>query len=297
METATQEAPEIAAQLASARTALLESGADPVLLEQGMDAARTVAALTLDADLSVATLLHEARKAGLPRDDRQIELRLGSQRARLAAELERLGDLHLPTGWSADRPLTAQQSEVLRKMLLAVASDPRLVVARLAEQLVQLRQARTLPPEQQQRLASETREVLAPLASRLGVWNLKWELEDLAFRYLEPENYHQIARALAERRVDRERYIVEVCALLRRELGQAGVTAVSVYGRPKHIFSIARKMQRKHIAFDQLYDVRAVRIVVDSIADCYAALGTVHGLWTYIPGEFDDYIATPKDNN
>src|SRR5579862_1451665 len=238
METATQEAPEIAAQLDSARTALLESGADPVLLEQGMDAARTVAVLTLDPDLSVATLLHEARKAGFPKDDRQIESRLGSQRARLAGELERLGDLHLPTGWSADRALTAQQSEVLRKMLLAVASDPRLVVARLAEQLVQLRQARTLSPEQRQRLARETREVLAPLANRLGVWNLKWELEDLAFRYLEPENYHQIARALAERRVDRERYIIEVCALLRRELEQAGVRAVSVYGRPKHIYSI-----------------------------------------------------------
>jgi GTP pyrophosphokinase len=297
METATQEAPQIAAQLDGARAALIEFGADPASLQQGMDAAHAVAVLTLDPDLSVATLLHEARKAGLSRDNRQIETRLGANRARLAAELERLGDLHLPTGWSADHVLTSQQAEVLRKMLLAVAADPRLVVARLAEQLVQLRNARSLPPDQQRRLASETREVLAPLANRLGVWNLKWELEDLAFRYLEPESYHQIARALAERRVDRERYIVDVCALLRRELGQTGVQAISVYGRPKHIYSIARKMQRKHIAFEQLHDVRAVRIVLDSVADCYAALSVVHGLWNYIAGEFDDYIATPKDND
>jgi GTP pyrophosphokinase len=297
METATQEAPEIAAQLNAAHATLLELGAEPAMLEQGMQAARAVAVLTHDPDLSVGTLLHEARRAGLTRDDRQIETRLGAHRARLAAELEQLGELHLPTGWSAERALTSQQSEVLRKMLLAVASDPRLVVARLAQQLVQLRSARQLPAEQQLRLARETREVLAPLANRLGVWNLKWELEDLAFRYLEPESYHQIARALAERRVDRERYIVDVCALLRDELQRAGVQAVSIYGRPKHIFSIARKMQRKRIAFEQLYDVRAVRIVVNSVADCYAALGVVHGLWNYIAGEFDDYIATPKDND
>jgi GTP pyrophosphokinase len=296
METATQEAPEIAAQLDAARAVLYEYGADPEALELGAEAAHTVAVLTRDPDLAVGTLLHRARAAGLSRDIRQLESRLGANASRLASELERLGELRLPDGWSAAQGLTAQQAEVLRKMLLAVAADPRLVVARLAQQLIQLRHARKLPPDEQRRLASETREVLAPLANRLGVWNLKWELEDLAFRYLEPEDYHRIARALAERRVDRERYIVEVCAQLRHELELAGVTAAAVYGRPKHIYSIARKMQRKHIAFEQLYDVRAVRIVVESIADCYGALGVVHGLWHYIPGEFDDYIATPKDN-
>ena len=180
-------------------------------------------------------------------------------------------------------------------MLLAMADDPRLVVARLAEQLMRLRHARELPAPERQRLALETREILAPLANRLGVWNLKWELEDLAFRYLEPDEYHRIASALAERRVDREHYIDSVCALLKRELREAGVAA-TVSGRPKHIYSIARKMRVKHMAFDELFDVRAVRIVVESIADCYAALGVVHGLWHYVPGEFDDYIATPKDN-
>jgi GTP pyrophosphokinase len=296
METATQESPETAAHLDAARAVLCEFGADPAALDLGTEAAHTVALLTRDTDLAVGTLLHRARAAGLPRDIRALETRLGANASRLAAELERLGELRLPAGWSAAQGLTAQQAETLRKMLLAVAADPRLIVARLAEQLVQLRHARHLTPQEQQRLARETREVLAPLANRLGVWNLKWELEDLAFRYLEPEDYHRIARALAERRVDRERYIVEVCALLRRELEHAGVAAIAVYGRPKHIYSIARKMQRKHIAFEQLYDVRAVRIVVESIADCYAALGAVHGLWHYIPGEFDDYIATPKDN-
>src|SRR5580658_3541816 len=297
METATQESPETAAHLDAARAVLAEYGANPAALDLGTEAAHTVAVLTRDSDLAVGTLLHRARAAGLPRDIRQLETRLGANPSRLAGELERLGELQLPVGWSAAQGLTTQQAETLRKMLLAVAADPRLVVARLAEQLVQLRHARDLTAQEQQRLARETREVLAPLANRLGVWNLKWELEDLAFRYLEPEDYHRIARALAERRVDRERYIVEVCALLRRQLDQAGVQAVPVYGRPKHIYSIARKMQRKHIAFEQLYDVRAVRIVVESIADCYAALGVVHGLWHYIPGEFDDYVATPKDND
>jgi GTP pyrophosphokinase len=296
METATPAPPEIAAQLDAARASLAESGADQAALEAGVEAARTVAALTHDADLALGTMLHRVRLTGGSRDQPQIEARLGAGSIRVAIELERLGELHLPAGWTADQGLNAQQAEILRKMLLAVAADPRLVVAHLAEQLVELRDARALSPPQRLRLATETREILAPLANRLGVWSLKWELEDLSFRYLEPEGYHRIARALSERRVDRERYIGEVCALLQRELSQAGVAALAVYGRPKHIYSIWRKMQRKQLAFEQLFDVRAVRIVVESIEACYAALGLVHALWRYVPGEFDDYIATPKDN-
>jgi GTP pyrophosphokinase len=296
METATPAPPEIAARLEAARAALAEFGADQTALEAGVEVAQAVAGLTHDADLAVGTMLHRARRAGLARDNPQIESRLGAGCSRVAVELERLGELHLPADWSAAQGLNAQQSEILRKMLLAVAADPRLVVAHLAEQLVQLRDARELSAPERWRLALETREILAPLANRLGVWSLKWELEDLSFRYLETEAYHRIARALAERRVDRERYIEEVCALLQRELHEAGVAAVAVYGRPKHIYSIWRKMQRKQLAFEQLFDVRAVRIVVESIEDCYAALGVVHALWHYIAGEFDDYIATPKDN-
>jgi GTP pyrophosphokinase len=295
METATHALPEIAAKLDAARAALLELGAEHAALAAGVEAAEAVAALTQDIDLAVATALHWTRLSGLPREPPAAETRLSPTALQLAADLGRLGQLSLPANWSATKGLNAQQAETLRKMLLAVAADPRLVVARLAEQLVRLRHARGLTPPEQQSLALQTREILAPLANRLGVWNLKWELEDLAFRYLEPEHYHRIAHALSERRVDRERYIDSVCALLKRELRQAGVAAM-VFGRPKHIYSIARKMQRKQLGFEQLFDVRAVRVVVDSIAECYAALGVVHGLWHYVAGEFDDYIATPKGN-
>ena len=144
-------------------------------------------------------------------------------------------------------------------------------------------------------IARETREIYAPLANRLGVWQLKWELEDLSFRYLDPDNYKRVAGWLAAKRVDRERYIEEVIAQITRELARVDIEA-EVAGRPKHIYSIWRKMQRKGLSFDQLYDIRAVRVLVATVADCYAALGIVHSLWPYIPGEFDDYIATPKDN-
>ncbi|HEY1723919.1 MAG TPA: bifunctional (p)ppGpp synthetase/guanosine-3',5'-bis(diphosphate) 3'-pyrophosphohydrolase [Steroidobacteraceae bacterium] len=293
METATPALPEIDARLEAARAALAELGADPAALQTGIAAAHTVAMLTRDAELAAGTLLHQAR---LARDDGRAEQHLGSASARVAQQLERLGELRLPPGWSASQGLNAQQAETLRKMLLAVAADPRLVVAHLAEELTQLRGARARSIPVQQQLALEAREVLAPLANRLGVWSLKWELEDLSFRYLEAEHYHHIARALAERRVDRERYIDQVCELLQRELRAAGIGDAAVYGRPKHIYSIWRKMQRKQLAFEQLFDVRAVRIVVESIEQCYAALGVVHALWRYLPAEFDDYIATPKDN-
>jgi GTP pyrophosphokinase len=147
----------------------------------------------------------------------------------------------------------------------------------------------------QRKLAVETREVYAPLANRLGVWQLKWELEDLAFRYLEPLQYKHIAAALKTRRSERERYVEELKMLLQDAMRAAGIDAV-IEARPKHIFSIWRKMQAKQLAFEQLMDIRAARVLVNSVADCYGALGVVHSLWQFIPGEFDDYIATPKDN-
>ncbi len=295
METASNAAPGIGTQLEAARALLAGLGGADAALVQGVEAAELVAALTQDTDLALATLLHSARRAGLRTDLPAGASAFPAAAVALARELERLGELHLGTHWSVQQPLSEAQAETLRKMLLAVAADPRLIVARLAEQLVRLRHARELAGAEQYRVALETREILAPLANRLGIWNLKWELEDLAFRYLEPEEYHRIARALSERRIDRELYIDSVRALLAAQLHAAGIDA-TVYGRPKHIYSIARKMRQKDIAFEQLFDVRAVRIVVESIADCYAALGIVHGLWHYIPGEFDDYIATPKDN-
>ena len=256
-----------------------------------------MAALTQDIDLAVATALHWHVSAGLSREpagsSRRAWTRIASQ---LAAELERLGR-------------AAPAGGLVGEAVHSTPSRPRRC-ARCCWRWPPIRAwwSRVWPSSwcgcatrvSWNRRSSnawrcETREMLAPLANRLGVWNLKWELEDLAFRYLEPDDYHHIAHALAERRVDRERYIVE-CARCSSASCTGPASGRAVYGRPKHIYSIARKMQRKHVGFEQLFDVRAVRIVVESIADCYAALGVVHGLWHYIPGEFDDYIATPKDN-
>ncbi len=314
METRQLCPPELVASIAATRRGIEELTAlAPGALATAAEAAELLGALTSDADLANAVLVKAAvslagRAAADPlqaeSDPRRMAERLASVAGRSAVEtalaLLKLGDLGLPRHWSPTQGLDARQAETLRKMLLAVVSDPRLILARLAEQLVALRHARELPGDaaglaERERLGVEARAVFAPLASRLGVWQLKWELEDLAFRYLEPQEYRRIAAALNERRADRERYIEEFCARLREELQAAGVQA-EVYGRPKHMYSIYRKMQRKQLAFEQLFDVRAVRVIVATIRDCYAALGVVHGLWTYIPGEFDDYIATPKGN-
>ena len=287
--------PEILASIAQVRAAA--EAANPAAHEAlalSVEAAEVIGTLTENAELATALVLRPL--IGLNGFTQEKLAKLATPgSAKIAADLQRIGDVGLPRDWSPSQGLDARQAETVRKMLLAVVSDPRLVLAQLAQQLVRLRHAKDLPADARERLAVEGRAVLAPLANRLGVWQLKWELEDLAFRYLEPEEYKRVAAALNERRADRERYIEEVCATLREELAQGHVKA-QVYGRPKHIYSIYRKMERKHLAFEEVFDVRAVRIVVDSVPECYAALGIVHGLWTYIPGEFDDYIATPKGN-
>ena len=186
-------------------------------------------------------------------------------------------------------------SEGLRRLLLAIVRDLRVVLILLARQLVRLRDFKTLPPDDQRRLAELTADIHAPLANRLGIWQLKWELEDLIFRILQPETYHRLAAQLAEKRVDRERYIEETMTALREALDGSGVRA-EVSGRPKHIFSIWKKMQKKKLAFDDLYDLRALRVLVDDLGACYTALGIVHNLWPPITSEFDDYIANPKPN-
>jgi GTP pyrophosphokinase len=194
-----------------------------------------------------------------------------------------------------DKEEAANQIERLRKMLLAMVEDIRVVLIKLAERTQTLRALSGAEPEEQRRLARETRAIFAPLANRLGVWQLKWELEDLSLRFLEPELYKKVAGLLDERRVDRERYIADVIAQLRQALARAHIEG-EVTGRPKHIYSIINKMQRKRIEFGELYDVRAVRILVKDVADCYAALSVVHEMWPSIAGEFDDYIANPKPN-
>jgi GTP pyrophosphokinase len=287
--------PVVREAIAKARTVLeqVNPAAGPEL-SLGAEAAEVMGALTEDIELATAVMVRPVLgRAGF--EPEALAALVGRAATDIALDLQRLGELGLPRDWVPTRGLDARQAETLRKMLLAVVSDPRLVLARLAEHLVSLRHARETSAEERERRAVEARAIFAPLANRLGVWQLKWELEDLAFRYLEPEEYRRIAAELNERRADRERYIEDLCVLLRQELQKASIQA-EVYGRPKHMYSIYRKMARKHLAFEQLFDVRAVRVVVDSIPDCYAALGVVHGLWPYIQGEFDDYIATPKDN-
>jgi GTP pyrophosphokinase len=266
------------------------------------DVARTIAlgvaeiVRTLDADDDVVlAAMIQPLLDGKFIEREFVEKRFGEEPVRLALALRQLGHFGLPPDWTPDRGLEAAQAEALRKMLLAVIGDVRLVVVRLAEQLQKMRSAKGVAAALQRKFAVETREVYAPLANRLGVWQVKWELEDLAFRYLEPIHYKHIAAALKVRRSERERYIEELKSQLQFELQRAGVEA-RIDGRPKHIFSIWRKMQEKHLAFEQLMDIRAARILVNDVAECYAALGVVHSLWQFIPGEFDDYIATPKEN-
>jgi GTP pyrophosphokinase len=290
------------AALAAARGAAAELGellevVPAPALERASEIARIVAHFDPDPVAVAGTLLQSLLGAGAVAAE-AAEREAPAAAFAFARALGRLGRLDLgaplkPAAGAA--ALSAPQAEALRRMLLAVVADPRLVLARVAEQLWLLRAARQADAADRRRLAAQTRDVYAPLANRLGLAVLKWELEDYAFRYLEPDDYRLIAGALAEKRSDRERYIHELKALLERELRQAGVHA-EVHGRPKHIYSIWRKMQKKGLAFEQVFDVRAVRVLVGTVAECYAALGVVHGLWHYLPAEFDDYIATPKAN-
>jgi GTP pyrophosphokinase len=193
------------------------------------------------------------------------------------------------------RDIEAEEAESLRKMFLAMVDDVRVVLIKLADRLHNMRTLSSLSQERRQRIARETLEIFAPLANRLGIWQIKWELEDLGLRYYDPATYHHIASLIAERRDSREVYIKQVIAELQSRLRLEGVAA-QIEGRPKHIYSIYRKMRRKDVDFDQIFDVRGLRVVVDTVQDCYAALGVVHALWKPIPGQFDDFIATPKDN-
>ena len=266
----------------------------PAALERAVAIADIVAGLTDEPEILSGAILFPLLEAQAITPERADALG-GANAARIASELLRIGTLNIATTSKLGTTLSGNQAEALRKMLLAIVTDPRLVLVKLAAQLHRLRECKDEPEDIRRQIAYETREVYAPLANRLGVWQLKWELEDLSFRFLEPDNYKRVAGWLAAKRVDRERYIEDVIRILKEELDKTHIQS-DVAGRPKHIFSIWRKMQRKGLSFDQLFDVRAVRVLVDTIADCYAALGIVHSLWPYIPGEFDDYIATPKDN-
>ena len=263
-------------------------------IETAFATTRILHDIQLDEQGLVAALLHRLVALGCV-EPRQIEKTCG----RPAVELIN-GVAKMDVVPSLDDAMETHQSrasaENLRRMLIAMVDDVRVVLIRLAEQLQMLRESKRADPARQTAIARETLDIFAPLANRLGVWQLKWELEDLSLRYLETDVYKQIAARLAERRVDRERFIEKFVAELETGIAKLGLQA-QVSGRAKHIYSIWKKMKRKDIEFDRIFDVLAVRVLVDSVPDCYAVLGIVHGLWTPVPGEFDDYIATPKENN
>jgi len=248
--------------------------------------------LNLDHETLAAAMLHDVvEDTEVTLDDVRTEF--GPVIARLVdgvTKMERIGEFQ-----KADETHDQNQAESLRKLLLAMAEDVRVVLIKLADRLHNMRTLQHLDAEQQRRIARETLDIYAPLANRLGIWQVKWELEDLSLRYLEPTAYQELVKLLDEKREDREYYIGQVITQLGAELEKAGIKA-TVTGRPKHINSIYRKMQRKRLDFDQIFDMRAVRILVKEEKDCYAALGVVHGLWRHIPKEFDDYIANPKEN-
>lgn len=263
-------------------------------VNRALGTATILAGLKLDADSVCAALL-----GGLPVaevfDGAEVAARFGPDVAALIAGVARMGSIRMtpPTGSVEER---AAQAENLRKMLLAMVADIRVVLIKLAERTQALRFLMNGDADLRVNAAREVLDMFAPLANRLGVWQLKWELEDLSLRALEPDTYKRIAKLLDGRRQDRERFIEAVIGTLQRELAEAGIAA-EVSGRPKHIYSIYNKMQRKDAGIDTLYDIRAVRILVDTVRDCYSALGLVHHRWTPLPGEFDDYIAKPKPND
>ncbi|MBB5015145.1 GTP pyrophosphokinase [Rehaibacterium terrae] len=294
--------PALAEWLASAAAAALTPGQREALRQWAEDGPPTqaeaelvetlalLAPLGADGEVLAATILHD-----LP----ALRERAGAALAEVFPGMSGLleGQQAAEQVWSLHGGKSAAgNAEGLRRLLLAIIRDLRVILILLARQLVRLRHADTLPEPQRLALARLTADIHAPLANRLGIWQLKWELEDLAFRYLQPDTYKRIARLLDEKRADREAFIEDCKARIRAALAEAGIAA-EVAGRPKHIFSIWKKMQRKDVPFGELYDVRAVRILVDDITACYAALGVVHSLWTPIPSEFDDYIAKPKGND
>ncbi|MDZ7754582.1 MAG: bifunctional (p)ppGpp synthetase/guanosine-3',5'-bis(diphosphate) 3'-pyrophosphohydrolase [Gammaproteobacteria bacterium] len=275
--------------------ALVEANHPGAGLERALAVARMVHDLGLDGDAVVATVLHAGTGAAGWPDDELLRERFGDGVVRLLTGLGRMDVLpEQPVADDAGHR-DGLQAEGLRKMLLAMVEDVRVVVIKLADRVHSLRTLRERPPAEQVAFARQTMDLFAPLANRLGIWQLKWELEDLSLRVLEPEAYRDIAARLKERRVDREGYLADFTATLEVALARDGIAA-EVSGRPKHIFSIWKKMRDKDVDFERILDVRAARILVDDIADCYRALGVVHGLWPHIPGEFDDYVATPKKN-
>lgn len=267
--------------------------------------ANILAELRLDAETLAAALLHDVvEDTAISLKD--IENRFGGEVAKLVdgvtkmEYIEKKRDenekLLIPEVNKKQKHKQQIKSETFRKMMLAMGEDVRVVLIKLADRIHNVRTLSYTREEKQKRVARETLDIFAPLANRLGIWQMKWELEDLSFRYLDEKTYRDIASMVDERRTNRERYLNQTTKCLEKQLRLHNIKA-KISGRPKHIYSIWKKMTRKKVRFEQIYDVLAVRIIVESVADCYRALGVVHAQWSPIPREFDDYIAAPKDNH
>lgn len=263
--------------------------------QTGLEIAEILADLKLDQESLVAAVIYRGVREGkIPLAD--VQQRFGPVVAKLIEGVLRMAAISASLNPRQSMVLGTQtQVENLRKMLVAMVDDVRVALIKLAERTCAIREVKNADEEKRHRVAREVFDIYAPLAHRLGIGHIKWELEDLSFRYLEPDQYKKIAKLLHERRLDREQYIADVMNQLRQELTAAGIKS-DISGRAKHIYSIWRKMQRKGLQFSQIYDVRAVRVLVPEVRDCYTALGIVHTLWRHIPKEFDDYIANPKEN-
>ncbi len=272
----------------------LRRSGDPAI-SHPLYAANVIADLQLDAATIAAALLHDVQEdCGV--SNSALGKKFGHEVAKLVEGVTKLGQIP----WQARERVgdEAIQAENLRKMFLAMAQDLRVVIIKLADRLHNMLTLYALPAEDQIRISRETMEIYAPLAGRLGIWDLKWRLEDLAFRYLQPERYRAVASMLDARREAREKYVAQVTKVLRGELAKHGIQA-DIQGRAKHIYSIYQKVEKyasEGKGSQEIYDLLAVRILVDTVADCYNALGVVHGLWRPLPGTFDDYIANPKES-
>ncbi len=274
-----------------------ESNACARALTAALDIVEILAALGLDADALLAGMLVVPQLQGRIALE-EAALAWGDEVAAILSGVQRMEALHAVTASAAGEGFAnrLQHGENLRRMLISMIDDPRVALVKLAERVQGLRAlGADADGVNARRVAREAMEIYAPLAHRLGVGQLRWELEDLAFRHLHPADYREIAALLDEKRIDREHFIADAAERLRAALSAAGLQA-EISGRPKHLYSIWRKMQRKGIGLSAVHDVRALRVLVGSVADCYATLGVTHGLWRNMPGEFDDYIASPKAN-